>query len=572
MGTRPDSGMSVATEENVPMETRDGTVLRADIYRPSRSGRFPVLLCRTPYDKSKDTYIEVATELASRGYIVAAQDIRGRYASDGEFFWQFQDNSETYDAEDGYDAVNWAASLPNSDGQVGTWGHSYASWCIWRLASTSPSPLKAVFASGMGASLLRLNFGVFETGRRLQWTYQNAADARRRVGELVGPYTSDEAERRWYEVERGKWIWYLPLDDIPDYVFSTMSPMLKKYLREQDKEFWAFREIHNQVNSPTYVLTGWWDRLVDTISNFEGMVKSGPEKFRKDHRIIIGPWGHNAQNLTRNQGPLDFGPSADTTYPDEITRWYDYHYKGIDTGIASQPPVKLFVMGENRWRFEHEWPLARTLYTDFFLHSDGSANTVLGDGSLSTTEPKGERPDEYNYDPRDPVMSMMDITSQAAPRDQAPLNGRQDILVYQTPPLEEEIEVIGPVTLKLWAASSAPDTDFTAKLIDVHPDGLAVNLCYGIIRARYRNGYDTPTLIEPGRPYEYIINMMPTGICFGVGHRIRLDVASSDFPNFDRNHNTGKDFWSDSELRVARQTVYHDQGYSSRLTLPIIPG
>lgn len=572
MGARPDSGMSVATEENVPMETRDGTILKADIYRPSRPGRFPVLLCRTPYDKSKDTYIEVATKLASRGYIVATQDIRGRYASDGEFFWQFQNNSETYDTEDGYDAVNWADSLPGSDGQVGTWGHSYASWCIWRLAASNPSPLKAIFASGMGANLLRLNFGVFETGRRLQWTYQNAADARRRAGDLVGPYTSEEAEKRWYEVERGKWLWYLPLDDIPDYVFSTMSPMLKKYLREQDKEFWAFREIHNQVNAPTCVLTGWWDRLVDTISNFEGMVENGPKNFRKDHRIIIGPWGHNSQNLTRNQGPLDFGPSADTTYTDEITRWYDYHYKSIDTGIASEPPVKLFVIGENKWRFEHEWPLARTRYTDFFLHSDGSANTVFGNGLLSTSEPGVERPDEYNYDPRDPIMSMMDITSQAAPRDQAPLNGRQDILVYQTPPLEAELEVIGPVRLTLWAASSAPDTDFTAKLIDVHPNGLAINLCYGIIRARYRNGYDAPTLIEPGRPYEYTINMMPTGIRFGVGHRIRLDVASSDFPNFDRNHNTGKDFWSDSELRVARQTVYHEQDYSSRLTLPVIPG
>ncbi len=571
MTTGPDQKMSVTTEENATMNTRDSTVLRADIYRPSRSGRYPVLLCRTPYDKRRDTYLADAHELASRGYVVAVQDIRGRYASDGEFFWQFQDNSDTYDAEDGYEAAMWAASLPGSDGQVGTWGHSYPSWCIWRLAATSPPPVKAVFASGMGANLLKLNFGVFETGRRLQWTYQNAADARRRAGDLSGPHTSEEAEEHWYEVERGKWVWHLPLDDIPDYVFSTMSPVLKKYLREQDKEFWNFNEIHNQVNAPTCVLTGWYDRLIDTISNFEGMVKNGPEKFRNDHRIIIGPWGHNSQNLVREQGPLDFGPDANTTYPDVITRWYDYHYKGIDTGIASEPPVKLFVMGENKWRFEHEWPLARTRYTDFFLHGDGSANTVSGDGSLSTTEPNGERPDEYDYDPRDPVMSMMDITAQAAPRDQSPLKGRWDILVYQTPPLGEEIEVIGPVTLKLWAASDGPDTDFTAKLIDVHPDGLAVNLCYGIMRARYRDGYDNPTLLEPGIPYEYTINMMPTGIRFGKGHRIRLDVSSSDFPNFDRNHNTGKDFWSDPELRVAHQTVFHDRERPSRLILPVIP-
>lgn len=216
-------------------------------------------------------------------------------------------------------------------------------------------------------------------------------------------------------------------------------------------------------------------------------------------------------------------------------------------------------------------PLARTRYSEFFLHSDGSANTVDGDGVLSVSEPAEEPPDRYDYDPRDPVMSLMGIDAQAAPRDQFPLDGRRDILVYQTLPLEADIEVTGPVVLKLWAASSALDTDFTAKLIDVHPNGLAVNLTYGIMRARYRNGYDDPSLIEPGRPYEYTIRLNPTGILLRRGHRIRLDVSSSDFPNFDRNHNTGSDFWSDTELRVAHQTVFHNSEYPSRLILPIIP-
>ena len=228
-------------------------------------------------------------------------------------------------------------------------------------------------------------------------------------------------------------------------------------------------------------------------------------------------------------------------------------------------------MGENRWRYEDEWPPARTQYTEFFLHSDGSANTVRGDGVLSISEPADESPDTYDYDPRDPVMSLMGIDAQAAPRDQSPLDGRADILVYQTPPLQEDIEVTGPVVLKLWAASSAPDTDFAAKLIDVHPNGLAVNLTYGIMRARYRDGYDNPNLIEPGKPYEYTIRLNPTGILFRRGHRIRLDVSSSDFPNFDRNHNTGADFWSDTELRVAHQTVFHSAEYPSRLILPVVP-
>ena len=233
--------------------------------------------------------------------------------------------------------------------------------------------------------------------------------------------------------------------------------------------------------------------------------------------------------------------------------------------------MKLFIMGENRWRYEDEWPPARTQYTEFFLHSDGSANTVRGDGVLSISEPADESPDAYDYDPRDPVMSLMGIDAQAAPRDQSPLDGRADILVYQTPPLQEDIEVTGPVVLKLWAASSAPDTDFAAKLIDVHPNGLAVNLTYGIMRARYRDGYDNPNLIEPGKPYEYTIRLNPTGILFRRGHQIRLDVSSSDFPNFDRNHNTGADFWSDTELRIAHQTVFHSAEYPSRLILPVIP-
>ena len=193
------------------------------------------------------------------------------------------------------------------------------------------------------------------------------------------------------------------------------------------------------------------------------MVKEGPESLRNQHRLIVGPWGHNSNNLARSQGPLDFGPDAETTYPQEVARWYDYRFKGIDNGVESEPPVKLFIMGENRWRFEHEWPLARTQYTEFFLHSGGSANTVRGDGLLSISEPKDEPPDVYDYDPRDPVMSLMGIDAQASPRDQSPLNGRRDILVYQTPPLQEDIEVTGPVVLKLWAASSAPDTDFTAQ-------------------------------------------------------------------------------------------------------------
>lgn len=342
-------------------------------------------------------------------------------------------------------------------------------------------------------------------------------------------------------------------------------------MEEQEREIWRFDTIHDKVTVPVATLTGWYDRLIGTIKNFTGMVENGPEHLRDQHRLVIGPWGHNIENMSRHQGPLDFGEELEATFVDELLRWYDHHLKGIDTGIADEPPIKIFIMGDNTWRFENEWPLTRTRYTDFFLHSGGSTNSVSGDGSLSTISPADEPPDEYEYDPRDPVMSLMAVDSQAAPRDQSFNDHRRDILVYQTPPLTEEIEITGPVVLRLWAASSGLDTDFTAKLIDVHPNGLAVNLTYGIMRARYRNGYDNLSLIEPGRPYEYTINLNPTGIVFKKGHKIRLDVASADFPNFDRNHNTGNDWWSDPELRVAHQTIYHDAELASRLVLPVIP-
>ncbi|MDA1347310.1 MAG: CocE/NonD family hydrolase [Chloroflexi bacterium] len=570
MTDRRDRPYKVKVERNVAAETRDGTVLRADVYRPDSDASHPVILCRTPYDKTGEA--DTARQLASRGYIAVAQDVRGRYASDGEFFWQFQDNSETFDAQDGYDAVEWAAGLPGSDGQVGTWGHSYPSWCIWRMAATRPPHLKALFAGGMASRLMDLTFGIFETGRRLQWTHNMAVNARRRAGNTSGPGSREEADRWWQEVHRGKWVWHLPLDDVPDEVFSTLAPKLKRYMREQNKEFWAFPEIHGQVAVPTCQLTGWYDRLIGTVDNFAGMAQNGPEAVNNQHRIVIGPWGHSNVELVGRQGPLDFGPQAHTTYIGEVARWYDYRFKGVDKGIGSEPPVKLFVMGENRWRFEEQWPPPGTRYVEFFLHSNGAANTVRGDGVLSTTEPQDERPDEYDYDPRDPVMSLMGLDAQAAPRDQAPLDDREDILVYATPPLASAVEVIGPVVLKLWASSSAVETDFTAKLIDVHPSGLAVNLSYGIMRTSYRGGYENPAPMQAGEPYEFTVKLGPTGIRFGEGHRIRLDISSSDFPNFDRNHNTGADFWSDAELRTAHQEVYHDREHPSRLVLPLTRG
>lgn len=564
----------LTVEENMECVARDGVKLRADVYHPQDGGKYPVLLCRTPYNKLTPRYVADAKALATRGYTVVVQDHRGRYASDGEFAWMFRDKSETHDVEDGYDSCEWAAKLEWSDGRVGTWGHSNASWAIWMLFASQPPSLTAGLASGICKDLLDLNFGIFETGRRLEWTYMMAADARKKAGETFGPHTPAEANRRWAEVERGKYIWWLPLASIPGEVFSTLNEQLQTYHRVQHKEFMNFGEFHDKVNVPTFQITGWWDRLIGTVDNFEGITKNGNEgKPEELHRLIIGPWGHDPTDFSRKIGPIDYGPGADKPYHSMISRWYDYQFKGFDNGIADEDPVQLFVLGENKWRGEKEWPLARTQYTPFYLHSGGSANTVNGDGSLSTEAPLADeaKSDTYDYDPRDPVMSLMRSDSQAAPVDQSPHDHRQDVLFYETEALTEDLELVGPVRLKLWAQTDGLDTDWAARLAIVFEDGLAMNLTYGIMRAQFRDGYDKPSLLEPNTPYEYDIKLNPIGVLLKPGQKLRLYVTSSDFPNFDRNHNTGKPYWEDSELRVASQTVHHSALKSSHLVLPVIP-
>ena len=563
----------VTVESNLECRARDGVLLRADVYHPADGSRYPVLLCRTPYDKLTPRYVNDARAMASRGYTVVVQDHRGRYASDGEFTWMFRDWRETHDAEDGYDSVEWAAKLPWSDGRVGTWGHSNASWAIWLLFSTQPPSLTAGLASGICKDLLDLNFGIFETGRRLEWTYMMAADMRRRSGGVDGPLTPAEANRRWRDVERGKYIWWLPLGNIPGEVFDGLHDQLQTYHRAQNVEFMNFGEFHPKVNVPVFQITGWWDRLIGTVDHFEGLRKNGDPKLRDQHRMVIGPWGHDPTDFSRKIGPVDYGPEADRPYHSMITRWYDYQFKGYDNGMADEAPVQLFVLGENKWRGESEWPLARTVYTPFYLHSGGNANTVRGDGTLSVSKPGAEEAvsDQYDYDPRDPVMSLMRADSQAAPVDQSPHDHRQDVLFYETPVLDEELELTGPVRLKLWAKTDGPDTDWAARLAIVFEDGIAMNLTYGILRAQFRDGYDRPSLLEPDETCEYDIKLNPVGVLLKPGQKLRLYVTSSDFPNFDRNHNTGKPYWEDTELRTARQEVFHSPEMASHLVLPVIP-
>jgi len=292
------------------------------------------------------------------------------------------------------------------------------------------------------------------------------------------------------------------------------------------------------------------------------MVERGrTEQARQNQHLIIGPWTHTLLNLDRQVGEVDFGPQAERSFYDIADAWFSRWLKGESREALDWPPLQLFVMGANTWRGENEWPLKRTRYTSFYLHSEGG---------LTETPPGVEAPDEYVYDPRDPLMTLYTSGGQQVPLDQRALDGRRDVMVYQTAPLAEPTEVTGPVVAKLWASSSAPDTDFIVKLMDVWPDGFVQELCHGIVRARYRESFDAPTLIEPDRVYEYTIRVNPTSNQFRAGHRIRLDVTSSDFPNYDRNHNTPANQNADATLKKATQTIHHSPVRATRIILPWI--
>ena len=558
-----ERSLGVEVEADVSAAMRDGTVLRADVYRPDAPGRYPVLLQRTPYSKNGENCVEQGHKLAERGYVVVQQDVRGRYRSDGEFQPGFF-SADHRDAEDGYDTVEWAAGLTWSTGRVGTFGGSYCGWTQWELAHTRPPHLAAMIPSAIAADLLdREMSGVLRLGRVLWWSVNTLApDVRRRLNEEAGPTTTEEAERLYLERDRSKWLWHLPLAEIPDEALSGVGRHWRSWLADHASDHFGFLERHRDVAVPALTTTGWYDQQIGAIRNFTGMRTNGmTAEARRGQRLIVGPWSHTTDFSSSQVGEVDFGPDAVRDFLQMADDWFGHWLKGESTGVEEWPPVQIFVMGANRWRGEEEWPLARIEYTDYYLG---------GGGKLGLGAPSDEPPDSFDYDPRDPVMTLYSPRGQQEPQDQRMLDGRRDIVCYQTDPVEEPIEVTGPVTVHLWAASSARDTDFVVKLMDVWPDGFVQELCYGIVRARYRESFTSPSLIEPGRTYEYTIRASPTSNLFRRGHRIRLDVSSSDFPNFDRNHNTGGDDYAETTLVTARQTIYHDRQRPSRVVLPVI--
>ncbi len=573
-------------EINVPARMRDGITLRADVYRPESDGRYPAILSRLPYGKdlrfAMTSHYMYPLRYVEAGYVVVIQDCRGTGQSDGEHY-HFR-----CEPEDGYDTVEWVAAQPWCNGNVGMIGASYLGGTQWLAAIMRPPHLKAICpaqASAVIRGLPTTQGGVFNLRGSLRHAIGLAGDAVRK-SKLTPEEKQAAAGRLAYMMDHVDDLCsFLPLKD----VFKVNVPQLDAAPFYADwlanlvsDEYWA--RLYSplpveRIELPTLHLTGWYDFMCPgVLENFLALKeRGGSEAARKHRKLIIGPWVHGGE-LSSRVDDVDFGPASAGSavdVPGIHIRWFDRWLQGTDSGILDEPPVKVFVMGDNVWRDESEWPLARTQYTPYYFHSAGRANSRLGDGVLSRELPAEAATDTYDYDPRNPAPSKggphVNSSYVGILFDQQELEQRDDILVYSTPELTEDVEVTGPVRVRLWAASSAVDTDFTAKLVDVWPDGRAYNLTEGIVRARYRESASEARFIEPGRMYEYSIDLGATGIAFKVGHRIRVEISSSSFPKWDPNLNTGHPIGMDAEVQVAHQTIYHDAAHPSHILLPLIP-
>ena len=560
----------IQMQNRVPVAMRDGVILYADVYRPVAEGRYPVIVSRTPYstERAPSAY-EAAVHFALRGYVYVFQDVRGRHESEGE--WEPFFNNE----QDGYDTVEWAARQPWSNGKVAMQGGSYLGQNQWRAAQAAPKNLVTIFPMVASTSIYH-DWITLNGGWRLSFNFGwGPVRQESRIMQNTGAHTLEGVNAIHYDqLQR-----HLPLSTMQQLA-GRDAQFYDDWLANPDyNDYWKPLNVEGmfeKITIPVHTFGGWFDIFSQgTLRGYVGMSqKGGTEQARKMSHMVIGPWGHGA---SQSFGDIDFGPTANVEALALQVRWYDHWLKGIDNGLASEPPVKLFVMGRNQWVYEQEYPLARTDYRPFYFTSAGGANSDKGNGGLSWTKPaKPSPPDRFTYDPDKPVPSLggnncCGTPTPAGPKDQRPIESRQDILLYTSDVLQDELEVTGPVKVVLYASSDAVDTDFVAKLVDVHPDGTSYNMAEGIVRARYRDSLSAPSLMKPGEVYRFEIDLVGTSIAFLKGHRIRVHVTSSHFPQFDRNPNTGAKFGTTAEIKVAQQTVYHDAERPSHIVLPVIP-
>ena len=574
-GAHAQQSYAVITQNGVAMKTRDGVTLYSDIYRPRADGKFPVILMRTPYDKSASWAVAPSYQIAAHGYVVVVQDVRGRYTSEGEFY-PFR-----HESDDGYDAVEWAAALPSSDGRVGMTGASYVG-ATQMLAAIAHPPHLAGICPVVTASNYHDGWtyqgGALEQWFDQNWTTQLATNTMWRLlakdtNALVGAST-------------------LPLTQYPAFNYASLpagadataqlAPYYLDWLAHPNYDTywkqWSIEEHLSDIRIPALHIGGWYDIFLSgTLRNYMGIkAHGGSETARNGQRLLVQIGGH--AGFGRRIGDVEFGDEA-VKFPstDVLIDWYDYLFKGVQNEFASDKPVRVFVMGANAYHQESDWPPPEAQLTRYFLHSGGSANSLRGDGGLDLTPPRKETPDKFTYDPANAVPTVGGslccdaLHYEPGPRDQRTIENRTDVLVYSTKPLAEDMEVTGPVRLELWAKSSAVDTDFTAKLVDVSADGFAMNLSDGILRLRYRDSQEKPELMNPEQVYKISVDLSATSNVFRKGHIMRLEVSSSNFPRFDRNMNTGVDQATSRQFVSATNTVLHDAEHPSALLVLAIP-
>jgi putative CocE/NonD family hydrolase len=560
-----DDGITRLADVAVPM--RDGVVLRADVWLPKAEGRFPTLVYRTPYGKHNAPKEWTTFDAAvKRGYAVVIQDVRGRYASDGEF------SPYQNEGKDGYDTIEWAAKQAWSDGNVGTFGLSYPGAVQWLAAVENPAHLKAMVPA-MTFSTPRNFFysgGLFD-GSWIEWIWMNIAPDTRRKKNLAGPRTGKEARAAW-KTERARMEGFLPLRELPD--LKEAAPFYYLWLEHPPADpWWDWAELRNKydrVHCAVLNFSGWYDEAYGpdgATTNFNGLLAARKGEASPRTRTIIGPWTHGGED-SQTSGERDFGDGAPINYDQLILQWMDHYVRGIDNGVDREEPVRIFVMGKNEWRNEDAWPPKRAKGEAFYLQRGTPAAAV---GALKN-QPTAAIAEESSFlsDPAHPVTDPYDAYGA---HDYRKLVGRNDVLTFDTEPLNEDVEVTGPIKAEVYVSADMKDFDLWVRLLDVARDGTAFNLMspgLDVLRASYRDGTTETELLEPGKIYKLELSRMVTSNVFLKGHRIRVQISGAFYPHFSRNLQTGKSEVASAEMRAGRITILHDAAHPSEIVLPVV--
>jgi uncharacterized protein len=573
---------SIRYDEYTSIEMRDGTMLAGEVYRPGGGGKYPAIIMRTPYYGEKitggDSYIKVLPTVQA-GYALVINYVRGRFGSQGKYNVS---SPQEIEGADCYDTVEWVASQPWCDGNIGMSGESAVGTIQYRTARENPPHLKAIAPGIAGVfediepevadAPVNLNVAVSffmllvdDVLDKMDAAGKDTVKARRLVEEIRN--------------EPSLAINYLPLNEVPQFntpgirdLWHTCVHMGASGEKSPPAQPFPF----NKIKVPALNFTNWYDPYGrNSFRCFLNLIKNGGSKYAREHQhLFAGPWCHSKPQ--RVLGHMDFGLYATETGSGAsayLLSFFDKYLKGKDINL---PVVRYFTMGSNTWHDASAWPLPQTNWQRYFLHSLGAANSITGNGLLSCDQPANEPPDKYIYDPINPVITaggrggIVENGFLYGPVDQVYVERREDVLCYTTPELDRDIEVTGPLELHLFASTSCMDTDFTAKVVDVYADGRAFNVADGVVRAQYRNSFHKSELLNPGEVYEFILYLGHVSQLFRSGHRIRIDITSSNFPTFDRNMNTGNSIGEDAEGKSALQTIYHQTRYASYIDLPVI--